>query len=503
MKTKYIVLIFFLLGVLTRFPLIEKMQSHWDGPQYSIGVEFYSLAQETPAPPGYPIYIFFGWVFNQFIQNPHLSLLIVNVVFAGLTAGAFFLAGKYIFTRKVGVFAALLFLVSPVHYFFGVTAYPYGLVSFFVLVVAVTVYGIIIKRKEYGLFLGLSYGLFCGIRPQDGLNLFPLVVFGYLGLNFREKMKGFLLFLITIFAWLLPLLILAGGLQNYITQFSIFLTQGALDSIDGVSKTENLRRIVKGLFLTLGIASITLFYFLPKLPEGFKNKKQRKLIIFFSLWIIPGLLSTLFIRNDHSGYQMVYMTALLLLAAYALERLTKSIKLSYLIVAFVLIFNLLWFFRDRDPKLVLPYIQTSFHYSEVVKNDTEMLKKTKYLKSYFNPAETVVIVGSQHFRPVMYHLPNFNVVSYSSFETDNPRYRCFIRRGFNWKRTELRSCDNVAIFPKNIKYLVFFDSKVSNYIRRDNVKNINLGKGLSLYVVPIKQSESFEYNYKLFKTNDN
>ena len=60
-----------------RFPLIEKMQSHWDGPQYSIAVVRYSLIQETPAPPGYPLYIAMGRLF-YFFTHDHVFVKVVD-----------------------------------------------------------------------------------------------------------------------------------------------------------------------------------------------------------------------------------------------------------------------------------------------------------------------------------------------------------------------------------------------------------------------------------------
>lgn len=498
MKTKYIILTFFLFGVVTRFPLIENMQSHWDGPQYSIGIVSYDLSQETPAPPGYPVYLFLGWLTNHIFSDPHHSLLIVGVIFSGITGAAFYLAGKYLFSTSTGVISGLLYLSSPVYYFFGLTAYPYGLISVFVLFAAVVVYEIILRKKNYGMLLGLSYGVFCGIRPQDGLSLLPLIIFGFLSLkNLREKIKSILVFLISVLVWFMPLVLVSGGVVEYYSQFVKFIGSGALEPVKG-GTGENIRRIVKGLFLSLGIASFFLIYFPPRVLIWLKRKATRKKAIFFLLWIIPGLLSATFVRNDHSGYQMVYMTPLVVLASYSIDKFTRNMRLRHVLIAGVIIFNIFWFFRDRDPAFAGPYVQTSFHYSEIRKNDTEMKEKIEFIESEFDPSKTVVVVDAQHFRPVMYHLPKYEVVSLSSLETSDSKQSCHVRRGKNWLRTEYVSCNNTISFPGNIEKIIFFDNNASGFVETEKILH-RLKNNMSILETENTENGQFQYNYKNFR----
>ena len=142
-KRDYIIILFlFVIGIVTRFPFVERMQSHWDGPQWSIGIIRYSLIQETPAPPGYPLYIALGKVINYIIHDdPHSSLIWISVLSSAVAASLFYVAGKIVFNKTVGLISSLLYLSGPTFYFFGLTAYPYGL-----LVVNSILFGLIIKK---------------------------------------------------------------------------------------------------------------------------------------------------------------------------------------------------------------------------------------------------------------------------------------------------------------------------------------------------------------------
>lgn len=473
------------------------MQSHWDGPQYSIGVVDFDLSQETPAPPGYPLYMFLGKFLNLFFNDPHYSLLILGVFFSGLTACMFYVLGKYIFSKRVGVIASLLYLSSPVFFFFGVTAYPYGLVPFFTLLVVYFAYRAILQKNASGFGLGIAFGIFLGMRPQDGLNLLPLTALGFLNLSFRERVRSIFTATVSVLLWLLPMLYLIGGFSRYIEELKMFLGSGALSTV-GEGTGENIRRIAKGLFLTLGISSPALFYYPPRILISLENKKKRKLIIFFSFWIIPGLISTVFVRNDHSGYQMIYMTAFVILAAYVLEKLLLKNKFGYLVVAFVIIFNLLWFFRDRDPSFSNPYIPTSFHYSEVRKNDLVLGEKIEYINKNYSSDNTVIIVASQSFRPAMYHLPDFLVISDARIETRDPRYMCFVRKGKNWLREQEADCGKDFTLPEDTKTLVFLEDDAVEYVLLSGRKIIDLNYNSTLTELDIGKGQRFLTGFKSF-----
>src|SRR3989344_5430097 len=122
-KKDYVIcFVLLLIAFFSRIPLTEAIQSHWDGPQYSIGVVRYSLEQDTPSPPGYPLYIFMARLINVFVGDPHRALILESVLFSFIGTVVFYLAGKNLFNRVVGVISSLIFISGSTFYYFGLTA---------------------------------------------------------------------------------------------------------------------------------------------------------------------------------------------------------------------------------------------------------------------------------------------------------------------------------------------------------------------------------------------
>src|SRR5579872_2229766 len=96
-KEKQILVFLFLIGIISRLLLLEKYQTHWDGPTYAFAITHYSFAQWAPSPPGYPIYVALGKFFHFYFTDPHLSMLLVDVLFAGIGAVVFYVVGSIIF----------------------------------------------------------------------------------------------------------------------------------------------------------------------------------------------------------------------------------------------------------------------------------------------------------------------------------------------------------------------------------------------------------------------
>src|SRR3989344_7569069 len=185
LKTKDYVLslTLFLTGIITRVPFIEKMQSHWDGSLFSIAVLNYSIEKNPPPTPGHPLYIAFGKIFYFIVNDPHTAILLVSVLFSGLSAAAFYIAGKTIFNRLTGFIASLIFLSGSTFYYFGITPYSFVLLPFFWCMLAASIYLLLFKKKNTGILIGFFYAFGIGVRPQDALFLTPLVFYAFFAME--------------------------------------------------------------------------------------------------------------------------------------------------------------------------------------------------------------------------------------------------------------------------------------------------------------------------------
>lgn len=504
-RSKYIIpLAFFLLGFITRIGLVEKFQSHWDGPLYSIAVLKYNLLQQTPPPPGYPIYIALGKFFNFFINEPHMALLLVGVLLSGIGVVAIYYFGRALYGETVGVISALILLSSPSFYFFGVTTYGYIGLPTTTALLALGIYSVFVKRKREIIFVPIIFSVSIGYRPQDIFFIAPIFLLYLSQFNFREILKIVLTVFCASLLWIVPVASSTGGIYEYI---SILVNSGGgvFHSIrlifDGFAYDVLILRLFRGIYLTLGIGLllVLLYIFIALKRKKYRFRVTRE-SLFFTVLMLPAFLFHLFLRIEHAGYQFTYLVPLIVLLSLIIVRFTRNNKILLItMVAIITSFNLSTFFRDRDPNFEKPYFPSSFHYSEVLKNDFKWQKKLSYIVKNYDPKETVIIVGTPElFNPAAYHLKGYFVFQFDALTTEDRRFLDVWRVGYRYELKTERSKNRVFLVPRFAKNILFIDDES----RQWNIENkmlIEFGRNTYLSVINSKGGERYIYGYKSFK----
>jgi hypothetical protein len=482
-----------LIGFLSRVFLVERIQSHWDGPQFSIAILRYSFEQQTPAPPGYPFYIGLGKFFNLFLNNPHQSLLLISILEAAIGAVIVYLIVKTLFNIYVGLLASVIFLTGSTFYYFSLTAYGYGLVTITTLSLAYVSYLIFIKKKQKGILLGLLFGISIGFRPQEIVGTFLLFLLGFILLRNREKVKSLAALLIITLVWLVPSFYANGiiGFFKYTIEFS-------KNAFPPSSISQHLSLMIKGYLLSFGLAAISPIYFIYMYirlgNKYFKN--NYKIVILYSCWIIPSLLFNLLIRSDHAGYQLSYLSAFLVIDSYIIWLITKKNKLLYFLIVFIIaVFNLYWFFYNRDPNFVKPYRITSFHYSDIRKNDLKTGSKISFVKTVFKPQNTLIVTDSVLWRPYMYHLKDYLVVSLDGIADNNPQSYYYQRIGENWQAKQFKNKLLEFKIPKNIKTVLLVDDENYKWVKNLQFKTYKFPGNSVVTSIPVKEGEKIVYKF--------
>jgi hypothetical protein len=496
-KDYIIICLLFCTGILSRLFFLEKMQSHWDGPQYSIGVVRYSLEQQTPAPLGYPLYIAMGRLFYELIHDPHLALLVISVLFSGIGAVVFYNAGKILANRTVGIIASILYLSGPTLYYFGLTAYAYGLVPVIATALAISTYLIAVKKIKKGFIIGVIYSLALGIRPQEFFAFTPLFLLGLYYLPGIGRVQALASFVLVTLCWLLPFMMVVGGIEKYIQISKAFFAEGALSPFSFTNVVEHAQRIAKGYFLTFTAAGAFVMYY----PLSWVQKKttfkkilaNRRLLVFLFCFI-PSFLSNLFIRSDHAGYQMIYLASLIVPISYAIWIVCRKNKQVVTGVVMLLVLaNLWWFFQDRDPNMTRPYVPTSFHYSEIRKNDIRLRAKVSYIRDHFSSNNTVLITESQAWRPIMYYLPTYLTYNLEGLFTANEQFKDVVNISKNWNFRKIENNTHVFVVPEDIERIVFTDSGMSDTIRMPK-KIITVSGNADMTVISVLAGEKYIYS---------
>src|SRR5437667_8348651 len=74
-KAVFLFLAAFALYFFTHSPALDEI----DAVQFAMGVRSFDIWHHQPHPPGYPLFIFFGWIATKFFAtSPETSLYIVS-----------------------------------------------------------------------------------------------------------------------------------------------------------------------------------------------------------------------------------------------------------------------------------------------------------------------------------------------------------------------------------------------------------------------------------------
>ncbi len=492
--------LYFLLpiaGILSRVFFLEKMQSHWDGPDYTIAIQHYSLKNFTPSPPGYPLYIALGKFFSFFTSNPHLAILLVSALFAGIGSIIFFKVGEIIFNKTVGIIASVVFLTSPTLYFFGITANPYGILPTTASLLAIIVYLIVLRKENYGFLLGIVLSFAIGVRPQDAMFLLPLAIYGFIYLPKKDKTLAIIGFLGSFLVWFIPFMNLVGGINEYLRLILPFFQDQAKPSFSIARFEYILPILIKGFSLTLGLFGIFVIYFCKVVLKALRKPKyltrsRLNLIILFLLWLLPSFLFNLFIRSDHAAHQMTYLSALIFLSSYAMWKSSQKYKvILFGLVVFLSLFNLYTFFRNRDPQMVKPYVSQSYHYSEIVKNNIRLSAIISYIKRNYSVKTTLIETDPEIFRPVTYYLTNFNIYAYSSLDTNSPIITNTVHFSYHWNYKLTVDKTHSLFIPKNITTIIIIPNNKNYSFKNIYVEKVYLSANAFIYKFDVKATDKY------------
>ncbi|HEY4282539.1 MAG TPA: glycosyltransferase family 39 protein, partial [Chthoniobacterales bacterium] len=86
-----------------------------DSVNFAMGVSHFNLWQHQPHPPGYPLYIFFGWLGSIiFSAEANASLHFISAVGGGMLVATWFIIIRLQFNERLATWVALCLAITPV-----------------------------------------------------------------------------------------------------------------------------------------------------------------------------------------------------------------------------------------------------------------------------------------------------------------------------------------------------------------------------------------------------
>lgn len=503
--TKYATpLALFIIGFVSRVALVEKFQSHWDGPLFSIAILEYNLQQHTPPEPGYPIYIALGKALNFFIGDSHLALLSLGIILSGVGAVAIYYFGKTLYGERVGIVSALILLSSPAFYFFGVSTYNYVGLPAIISFLALGIYNVYVRRQRDVVFVPIIYALSIGYRPQEFFFITPVFLIYILQFGIRDIAKIVSIVTVISLMWIIPVTISTGGVANYVFLLKIAGDgnfQQLMSILNRFGYEVLIMRILRGIYLALGLGLFVLVgYGIVRIIKSSKNILISRKLLFFTTLMLPAFLFTVIFRIESAGYQYLYVLPLIVFLSLVVVSISGKNKIFLLILIFLIVgFNLVTFFRDRDPEFQKPYTPSSSHYSEIIKNDFKWGKKYTYIIENFSPQDTVVIAGAPEiFNPAAFHLKEFFVFQFDALATNDKLYMDIWRFGYEYTLRKEVSSTKIFKVPHFAKHIVFIDDESRSW-EITNKSLVEFGRNTFLSIVAVEPGQQFAYGYQKFK----
>lgn len=462
-------IILFLLTIFSRLPFTSEYIYHFDSGHFIFGMKHYDIMLHQPHPPGYFLYVMLGRVCNQFITDANYALILLSIIFSGLTVVTVYFLATEIFDKRTGILAAFLALSSPNFWFNGEVALTYSCEAFFSAFIGLLCWRASKGEKDYLWFSVAALALAGGFRQNTPFFLFPLWFYSTRKEPIGKVFSALIVFTIISISWFLPMVLLTGGIDSYLEaleELMRFNTGNVSVMEKGLPALETYARILHSFITyTLGAAlpcTLLAVYVLVRnrSVSVLKNTKS----IFLVCWLAPSLMFYLFffIRQDNPGYVLLLMPPLVLTAAKALTYLSSELEelsgknIHRILFSLVILINAIIF--------LFPHNALSRNgINEHDRNIENVLSNLKI----FNPETTIFFVGPYTFysyRHLMLYLPEFTVFQVDTRISSNGQKR----KLFGGANGGSFTTDSLAI-PKDIKS--FAAITVSDDINLTNISS--------------------------------
>jgi len=486
-------LIFFALTLLTRVPFQSQLLYDHDSVQFALGMRAYDVYLHQPHPPGYFLYVHAAKLLDFFLHDANSSLVWLSTIASAFAVAIIYNLGSAAFSRRDGWWAALLAVTSPLFWFFGEVALSYAVAAFFSSIIALGVWRVLDGQDRWLYPLSIALGIAVGFRQDLGLFLGPLWLLAVGQRNWRIFSKAFLVLLVTISFWFVPMLIATGGAARYFAATSELWRfnndSGAIWHATAAARFDTILTLIGVLSYGVGLGTI----FLIAVVYMLVRKRQwpmlpRKKILFFMVWLAPALLffTIVFIPPYKYSYGLVLLPAFFILTPAAIRQALTLLKTfggfanfpseqaTAIIVAVVLASNI----------GVFCLTDSGFSASGLRTHERLLAMIFSGIKQHF-PSDGTLILGKQlstfsGFRHVQYYLPEYPVyLADQQTDVHGRKWHAFGARG---GRTIITT--NIEI-PPGTKRIVFvadpYFPQSNEALRKMNLHEIQLSAAYSLY----------------------
>jgi hypothetical protein len=313
------------LTAASRIPFRSRLLPSWDAIQFALALREYDIAKHQPHPPGYILYVAAARVVNWLAADPTATLAWLAAAASAVTVLLAYRLAWTLYGRATAVLAAVGLATSPLLWFYGLIGLPYTAEAALATLVAAAVWRLRHGRPADVVWSAVVLGVAGGVRQSVLLLLFPLWA-GAVWVAFRRwrpVLAGLGVLGLTVAAWLVPMIWLAGGASAYLA--------AALDLFDSTVRRTTVLADWHGNVFGLGEAGllglgVLLPALLPAGAAGFRGLVRRDgRAWLFAGWIVPPALVYTFVHFGQYGYLCTVLPALYIGAARGVVRLAALV----------------------------------------------------------------------------------------------------------------------------------------------------------------------------------
>src|SRR3989344_4626609 len=385
-----IAVIAFFLRLMFLSPWLED----WDSVQFVLALNHYSIVEHLPHPPGYPLYIILGKIFNMFIYDGALALTIMSALLGSLTVFPLYFLAKKMFNKETAILSSLILVITPVHWIISEVAltnipgqFFLNLLIYFMYVYRRSFKGIVIVSFLFGSMLGLRF-----TEAPIIISLLALILFDKK--NFKLAILAIVSFLTGVLLWILPLIYVT-GFDKFIKSFTFIATY--ILEHDSISlNSANTILLIQQRFLSY-LNLLNISYSIPLLLTFLIGTT-----LILNLYLFSYVFVHLSIYNmEVTRYTLPILPPLAILTSFFIfsffkKRFAIIFSIFLIVYIFSVSFSQLIRFKNSIPATISPIL---------------------YTKDNFKPDE-VIIISSVTFRQFQYYAKNYTVLNVDNIPPD-------------------------------------------------------------------------------------
>lgn len=321
-----------LVTLVARLPFMAKTFFEFDAIDYAVATFRFSLEQVTPHMPGYIGHILLGRFFTLFTSNINQAFVWLSTTLSILSVLLMWRAGAQLRGERTGVIAAVLWLFTPLFWFYGEVATAYIHEALFASLILYLSLKLLRDPDNKWLLPALAVALSISgsMRQNSILFFFPAIAF--VAWKSKQEWKQIIIaigcFALVTGAWVSVLLYESGGLSTYLyyaSKESIFKSQSM---IFGNAASVHLAVIAKMLFyLAVAVWPIAIVAIIYLLNKHRRASEMRDGVVhggFIVLLLValPPFLFYLFIYFMKAGYLLNVVPSIVLISALMIEELS-------------------------------------------------------------------------------------------------------------------------------------------------------------------------------------